>query len=88
MSDELSTALICLFYAAVFVAGICGIYKMVVPKPCSTPSIYNHNTYICGSMHRVCQNCGAEFDADYFEARQYGGNVMQYYHMTKAGKAA
>ena len=54
-------------------------------KKCSNNSIWAHRTYIDGPLHRVCQDCGAEFDADYFEARAGGGDVMYYYRMTKRG---
>jgi hypothetical protein len=57
-------------------------------KDCAKSSIFRHETVIDGSMHRVCIKCGAEFDADYFEARNGGGNVMRYYRMTKPPKLA
>ena len=56
-------------------------------KPCSTNSIHSHRHSLIGSLHRQCVDCGAEWYADYFEAREGGGNVLQYYRMIKPGSS-
>jgi len=57
------------------------LFRVCRTKKCGSKSIHSHDTFIIGSMHRKCKDCGAEFYGDYFSAREGGGNVLNYYIM-------
>lgn len=70
---------------ALIIIAVFLLWAIFPSNSCSSKSIHCHNHYLAGSLFRKCADCGAEFHADYFEAREGGGHVLQYYRMTKPG---